>query len=123
MLQDQQSFDQLISSINAQESARLRDEAVARVGASAPPLWVARARQALVRVAALQHHLTTDDVWLELEHQDVARPPEPRAMGAIMTWGREEGHIVPTNGYITTKQKKRHASPVRVWESKIWGLQ
>lgn len=100
----------------AVEGARRRDAAVRRVGDAAPDPWWDQALGAVKDAAQQQPGgFTTDDVWRILEHAGLDAPPEPRALGAVMTAARRAGIIRPTDRYAPTVRPGAHRRPVRVW--------
>lgn len=84
--------------------------AVARAAAAAPDAWTQDARGALRLIAATGIEFTTDDLWARLP-----APPEPRAMGAIIRWGAEQGVIVDTGRARKSTRPECHARPVTIW--------
>lgn len=87
-----------------------KERAVTGAGAGAPEAWMANARKAVRDLAAAGADFTTDDLWLRLP-----MPPEPRAMGAVMTWAEATGLCVPTGRTVPSTRPECHARPVRVW--------
>lgn len=93
-----------------------RDKAIKQSWRGASPLWVEAAKEALVLAARENTFLTTDNVWpLILGYET----PEPRAMGAIMTWGAREGLICGLSATIPTRRPGSHRRPLRVWRSLV----
>lgn len=91
----------------------LRDRALKRVAANAPPEWVESARRALSRiVAAGPWQFTTDQVWAQCE----TKPPEPRALGAVMRDAAKAGLIRKTDRVVPSNRPECHRRPVAVWE-------
>lgn len=96
------------------EGRRERDEALDRLE-TAHEDWIMEAQALLFLVAKHRQYLTADDVA-----EQVARPKEPRAMGAVFRYGKSQGWIEPTNRFEPTARKQGHAGPRRVWRSLIW---
>lgn len=96
------------------------DEAVERVGKNADPKWIARALDAVKRVASESPVFTTDDVWRILLRFD-AEPRERRAMGHVMKKAAELGYCSKSSEYRPSVRKKCHGRPVRVWVSELPG--
>lgn len=93
------------------EAEAARDEALSQVAAPAiAVIWSVAAYDALVAVARRQEHLTSDDVWAELEVMGITPPPERRAMGPIMVKAAKAGIVVHT-GYVRGANPKHHANP------------
>lgn len=88
-----------------------RDEAIARVARTTPPVWARRTREVVLRLARTGKPFTTDDVW-----KRVKAPPEPRALGAVMRDLQRAGKIRPRLEWVQSSRPECHARPVRVWE-------
>ena len=89
-------------------AVKARNRAIAAV--KAPSAWWAAAEQRVRLLAVGGHEFTTDDVWSNL-----AKPPEPRALGAVMNSLSRQGVIVRTGRYVETAQVSRHGAPIAVW--------
>lgn len=100
------------------EAAAAGREAVERVGENADPQWMARALDAVRKVARRRPTFTTDDVWAVLYQYD-AVPDEPRAMGAVMIRARALGIVSRTDNYRNSARRRCHGRPVRVWISEL----
>lgn len=96
-----------------------RDEAVARVDRHAPEDWKQEARAVVSRLCHEQAELTTDDVWDRMTR----RPPEPRALGAVMVWARNRGFIAATDEMRESERPEAHRNPKRVWKSLVYRLE
>lgn len=94
------------------DAEEARDEAIARVEAHAPEGWVHRAKDAVALIALARFDFTTDDVWNALGED---RPPEPRALGAVMKKMAGDGTIRATGEYRKSVRVDCHARPVAVW--------
>jgi hypothetical protein len=71
---------------------------------------------ALIRdVARLNNRFTSDVVMLAMQQ----KPHDPRALGPLMKVAQKMGYIRPLNEYKPSV--RRHATPLRVWESLIYG--
>lgn len=79
-------------------------------GAGEP--WLAWARAVVLQVASSRLSFTSDSVWAA----GLAKPREPRALGAVMNKLAREGLIRKTGTWTTTTQASRHNAPVTVWE-------
>jgi hypothetical protein len=95
-----------------------RDEAVARVDRHAPSDWKQEARDVVSRLAHGQQTVHPDDVWDRL----TTRPAEPRALGAIMVWARNQGLIEVTDEMRESERPEAHRNPKRVWRSLVYRL-
>lgn len=94
----------------AAQAEAARDRAVATAASGAPDVWMTRARQVVRQLADTGADFTTDALWARLP-----QPPEPRAMGAVMTWAAEQGLVVATDRTEPSTRPECHARPVRVW--------
>lgn len=94
----------------------LRDEAMRAVE---DPPWAAFARLALHDLAQRRQHLTSDDVWAELDRRGVPRPIEGRAMGPVMVAGTKAGWIM-RSGYVRGTNPKHHADVMREYVSRLY---
>lgn len=90
---------------------QLRDEAIARVSANAPPNWIDDAINAIRHVALKHRLLSSDDVW-----PLVIQPPEPRALGAAFQEAARRGIIRKTDRVIASRRPECHGRPIAVWE-------
>lgn len=100
----------------ATEAKAARDEALRRVDEHIPRAWRQKALAA-VRLACVElDEWTVDDVW---ERLDAGRPPEGRAMGAVILQAARWGWCERTDRYRASSQPKCHANPRRVWRSKL----
>ncbi len=77
--------------------------------------WREEAGQALQVLARLQTYITSEDVITLLEKKGVVTSNN-KAMGAVMVSAHRSGLIKPTNEWRTSKLKRRHHAPVRVWQ-------
>lgn len=89
-----------------------RDTAIDAVRGAAPDSWLAEAKRCVLRLARTLDSFTTDDVWMELAG---FRPPEPRALGAVMRDLARAGKVTATEKYRQSARKACHARPLRVW--------
>lgn len=92
-----------------------RDEAIATVEDHATPGWIDYARYVVRQVALANAEFISDAVW----EAGLGKPPEARALGAVMTWARREGLIAPTDRVLPSTQAGCHRMPRRVWRSLI----
>lgn len=94
-----------------------REEALARVEASADPDWMEACLQIGRELADEMDAFTTDHIWERLP--DDARTHEPRAMGAVMRSLSDLGVIERTDRTVNSHRPECHRRPVRLWRSKI----
>jgi len=77
--------------------------------------WKEEAGAALQLLARMQRFITSEDVIVLLEKKGVTTGNN-KAMGAVMSAAQRSGLIKPTGQWQTSKLKRRHGAPVRVWE-------
>lgn len=94
------------------DAEEARDQAIARAAAAAPADWSQRARDAVMLVALARFDFTTDHVWDALGED---RPPEPRALGAVLKAMAGERLIRATGEYRKSVRVDCHARPLAVW--------
>jgi hypothetical protein len=102
----------------ALDGGALRDDALQRVEDHAPVTWIDAARKMVKELAMRQEVVTSDDLWLS----GLAKPPEPRALGAVFMWAARQGLLKNTNTTTPTSQPQAHKRPIAVWSSLIYGL-
>jgi len=92
-------------------------------GASAD--WKAAMASAVTDTARRLPRFTTDDVFKTF-YQRAALPPvtrDKRALGPVMLRAAQNGVCKKSNGpWVPTSRRSRHAAPLQVWESLIYGL-
>lgn len=93
-----------------------RDRAVDKVEAGAGPEWMEEALDVLFSVASRQKFFTTDDLWAA----GLPQHREPRAVGALMRKAHRGKAITPTEKFVQSRRRARHAGPIRVWESMLF---
>ena len=99
--------------------AELRDEGMARAEAHASFTWKAAALAAIhlvceKRLRTPEPFFTADAVWYYLDKW-ATPPPEPRALGPMMTRAQRMGWITPTPNFVPTTRPSAHGSPSRIW--------
>lgn len=99
------------------ESRNAASTAITKAEKNADPEWVDNAREALLQVACTQHELTADDVWATLG--GTSGTHEPRALGAIIRYGRRAGWLDATGRQTTSSRVVNHARPTTVWASTL----
>jgi hypothetical protein len=96
----------------AQEAKR---EAIERVERNASPDFLDFARTIALRIAAAQPNgFTTDAIWEVLDASGV-KPPEPRALGAVMKRLADEGLIRKTGEYVDSTRAVCHGRLLAIW--------
>lgn len=98
-----------------------RDAAIDRVEANVPDDWFDAAIWSLYELALARDELTADPLWVLLERKGKAPPHDPRAMGAVMRFGKSSGWIETTDRTVQSTRPENHARPIRVWKSRIKG--
>ncbi len=92
------------------------DAAVDRVEQSADEGWKQEAKVIVRRLAETRPGFTADDVWAE----GLAKPIEPRALGAIFRWASQSNLIEKTHEINVSEQVTNHGSMQNVWKSKVY---
>ena len=109
---------------NEEQIDMLTDEAIARAHSAAPREWKEYAMDAVKYVCRSRGRgsfLTTDAVWARLAKtlgEDLAQPPEPRAMGGIIRWAKSEKWIRPTDRVKKSERPECHGRRITVWQ--VW---
>lgn len=85
-------------------------EAMGAVYRGAPVEWLRKAQDVVRSLADEGGDFTTDEVWAR-----VPPPPEPRAIGVVMTWAAQAGLIVNTKRHRPSRRPGCHARPVTLW--------
>ena len=103
------------------EIRAVTDRCLDAVEAGADPDWYDVAKHALSRIAASRPTFTTDDVWRFINRfgSSVPATPEPRAMGAVMRWGRRANLCSPMEEWTPSERKECHGRVIRVWRSEV----
>jgi hypothetical protein len=104
--------DPALSGVEAGRQAR--DEAIQAVDDAAPVEFKDAALDAIRELARESERFTSDDVWPRIP-EDV-RPPEPRALGAVMVQAQRLGIVRPTKDFRVSNRPQCHANPKRIWE-------
>lgn len=78
------------------------------------PPWGALAMVAIRALCGRQRHITSDEVWQELDRMGVPRPVEGRAMGPVMVRAHREGLIEPI-GFTQGTNPRHHADLMRMY--------
>lgn len=102
------------TTLDLQQANSARESAIDQVEANADEQWKAEAKAAVVLVCRTQRYFTTDALWAFL-----AKPREPRAMGAIMRWAKSE-KLIAAAGTDRTASVSRHRGLVTAWQSLVF---
>lgn len=110
-----------------QEGAARREDGIDRAEAHARAVWLASASLAVRAVASMRATFTTDHVWAHLfladeqgkSGEEIGRPAEPRAMGAVMRTAGREQVCERTDLTVCSVRASCHRRPLRIWKSKI----
>ena len=78
-------------------------------------IWTALARRSLEVLAYSRPAFSTDDLWALLEGFPV--PADPRALGPILTYGKDAHLIAKTDFATASRRAACHARPIAVWRS------
>lgn len=78
-------------------------------------MWRAFAIAVIRELAQGTRAFSTDDIWVKLD--TVPRPKEPRALGAVLTAGRDQGIIAKSPFVVASKRPDCHSRPIAVWLS------
>ena len=92
-----------------------RDKAMRKVEAHAHQRWKDDAMDAIYRACRLLSSFTSEDLWKD----GLAKPPEPRALGPMLTAAAKRGWCESSGNYVKGSSVSRHGAPIAVWTSKI----
>jgi len=102
-------------------------DAITQVSEHADGTWWAASMRAISHLAKTRDTFTADDVLELVEAQGYRtkveaqgyRTKENRAMGGVMRHAQTKGLIEITDVFEPSHNKRKHASPTRVWRSLI----
>jgi hypothetical protein len=97
-------------------SAAARDAAMEQIESTTKPEWREAALDAIYLTARHRAEFIVDDVWQNF-HNDDSR--DKRAIGPLMRVAQREGWIAPTDKFRPSYIVHHHATPRRVWKSRI----
>ncbi len=103
--------------ISSHGSSMLQDEiekshsAQSKVEQNAGEVWKKYCVSLIKEIALINNKFTSDTVMIAMKEH----PHDPRALGPAMKAAQKIGYIRPTNEYKPSL--RRHATPIRVWES------
>jgi hypothetical protein len=95
-----------------------RDEAVRAVKDHADGRWFAASVRVVRELAGRQATITADEVLAVVE-ADGWSTNDNRAMGGVMKHCQSLGLIAITDQFEPSANKRKHASPTRVWRSLV----
>ena len=95
-------------------SEAAKEEGMARVDRHAPPLWKETAYRVALYLARSRETFTVDDLWSYVE-----KPPEPRALGPLVTRMKKEGVWIETGMRVKSRIPAHHSYPIEVYRSGI----
>ncbi len=98
-------------------SAAARDAAMEQVKAAVNPEWKRVALDAIHLTARHHAEFIVDDVWQNLHGGEYTH--DKRAIGPLMLTAKREGWITPTDKFRPSYVVHHHATPRRVWKSRI----
>ena len=96
-----------------EEQMKQSHQAQEVVGSKAGERWKEYCVDLIRKIASINERFTSDLVMLAMTE----KPHDPRALGPAMKLAQKNGYIRPTNEYRPSV--RRHATPLRVWESLI----
>ena len=102
--------------IDTTAGIKARETALQAVERGAPREWKDKALEAVRACCLGNPEFLADLVWQYLED----RPPEPRAMGAVMRKAEKAGYCSKTDRFKPTAVVANHRAPKRVWKSNIY---
>jgi hypothetical protein len=105
-----------VTQLDLDSEARARDAAIATAAEHANQEWIAFAHHVVEQVARTNATFISDAVW----EAGLGKPPEARALGAVMRWAQRERLIAPTNASRPSAQAGCHQMPRRVWRSLVF---
>jgi hypothetical protein len=87
---------------------------------NAPTYWKSAAAKTLRELCKLKSEFTADDFWELLATKGI-HTGEPRALGAVIRGAERSGMIKATGNYLPSR--RRHKSPIMLWQSNIYRRQ
>ena len=94
-----------------------RDAAMDESSGGANEAWKEATLDAIHRTAKRRDTLIVDDIWAHFHSSETTK--DLRAVGPLMRVAQREGWIVPTSEFRPSYVPSHHATPRRVWVSKI----
>lgn len=78
--------------------------------------WAERAYDTVRNVAETHEEFTPDEIW----KTGLPKPPEARALGAVMARAKRDKIIEKTGRVQPTTQPESHGTDVTIWRSLIY---
>ena len=94
-----------------------RDAAMAQIHDNTKVAWKEAALDAIQQTARLHSEFIVDDVWDYLETDEEIE--DQRAIGPLMRVAQREGWIEPSGKFKPSRVVSHHATPRRIWKSRI----
>jgi len=101
---------------SAREALINREEAIDRVDKNAEVSWKTDALIALDHVRRMQLTFTSHDVWRRLDEENIEKPHEESAMGAVFRQAARAQLIKKTGRYVPSQMAQCHRD-VAEWTS------
>ncbi len=98
-------------------SAAARDAAMEQIETATNPEWKEAALDAIHQTARYHSEFIVDDVWRNFHSNESTR--DKRAIGPLMRVAQREGWITPTDKFRPSYVVHHHATPRRIWKSRI----
>lgn len=99
------------------EAIEKRNDAIDRGEINAKTEWKSLALHAIQQLCYTRREFTADDIWKKIDGCGVTTH-DRRALGGVMRKAVNEKWCRNTMRYVPSK--RRHASPIPVWESLIY---
>ena len=94
-----------------------RDAAMDESSGGANEAWKEATLDAIHATAKRRDKFIVDDIWPHFHSSETTK--DLRAVGPLMRVAQREGWIVPTGEFRPSYVPSNHATPRRVWESKL----
>ncbi|MAB58260.1 MAG: hypothetical protein CL524_12015 [Aequorivita sp.] len=94
-----------------------RDAAMEESSVGANTAWKEAALDAIYVTAKRRDTLIVDDIWKHFHSSETTG--DLRAVGPLMRVAQREGWIAPTKQFRPSYVPSHHATPRRVWKSKL----
>jgi hypothetical protein len=106
---------------NALKGEMFKADGMRRAEMGTPPTWRGWAELALRYVCEHREMFTSDPVWAVLEHWKAPPPPDPRALGPLMTAATGWGWCEFTGERRLSVHSANHRREVKVYRSHLFG--
>lgn len=101
-----------------QAAIKQKTDSIQKTYSNADPEWIKSVLNLIRDMCRKRTDFIADDVWFEMQSRGVMAPEEPRALGAVFAIAKKQRLIRASNRFKSSA--RRHASPMRVWESLIF---